>query len=880
MSLAKYRRKRDFRKTAEPSGAKRPAKHGNSFVVQKHAASHLHYDFRLELDGVLKSWAVPKGPSLDPGVRALAVEVEDHPVEYGGFEGIIPAGEYGGGTVMLWDHGTWECLGNAARDYKAGRLHFRLQGEKLSGEWTLARMKTERGRAQWLLMKRSDDSALRGDEHGLLEREDRSVATGRTMEQIAAQSDRVWGKTGEVEQPKANRKKQSSKKVKPERSSRVELLRGAKKHRAPKTLAPQLATLATAAPDGDQWLHELKFDGYRLLAFGDGTRVRLLTRNGKDWTRKFPRIAELLQEWKFDGIMDGELVALDDAGASNFQKLQNAIRNGSQNSLIFYAFDLPFFAGYDLREVPLEQRKEQLASLVKEHARSQTGPIRLSEHLEGDGAEFLNTVCRRGLEGIVCKRRDAPYASRRSPNWLKVKCSGRQEFVIGGYTRPGGSRTGFGALFLGYFDDRGALRYCGKVGTGFNTATLNVLKRQLDDLATDECPFASPPVEATRGKPTWVEPKLVAEIEFTEWTEDGALRHPSFQGLREDKEALDVVREVKSVRKPRAELRQAAAARSSTRNSMLRKSAQRISAQNEAVEVAGVRLTHPDRILYPDAKLTKRDVAQYYEAVADWILPYVTERPLTIVRCPEGQSGECFFQKNWKNTLPAQVGKVAVRIDSGKQDYVMIDDVAGLVALVQVGALEFHPWGSKKPRLETPDQIVFDLDPGPGVAWSGVRSAARELRVVLEELGLQSFVRTSGGKGLHVVVPLTGRNTWEQVKTFAHDIAFGMARHKSDTYVSTMSKDLRKRKIFIDYLRNQRGATSVASYSTRNRAGAPVATPVAWEELGRLRGPAQFTVANVPARLKRLKSDPWQEFFKTRQSLSNESLRAARGWNE
>lgn len=882
MSLAKYRRKRDFQKTAEPAGTARHAKGGNSFVVQKHAAGHLHYDFRLELGGVLKSWAVPKGPSLDPAVRALAVEVEDHPVEYGGFEGIIPAGEYGGGTVMIWDRGTWECLGDAARDYKAGRLHFRLHGQRLNGEWTLVRMKTERGRAQWLLMKRSDDAARRGDGHGLLEREDRSATTDRTMEEIAAQSDRVWRKLGEVKQPKTAAKHESPparslKRSKPERTpTNVRLLDGAKKRKLPKAFAPQLATLADAVPAGDEWLHELKFDGYRILAIGDGKQVRLFSRNGKNWTRKFPRVAETLRSWKLQGIVDGELVALDDSGASNFQKLQNAIRDGRQSGLVYYVFDLPFFAGYDLRDVALEQRKQQLEAFVKLHATSQVGPIRLSEHLTGDGEEFLKSTCRRGLEGVVCKRRNARYESRRSPSWLKVKCSARQEFVVGGFTRPGGSRTGFGALLLGYFDSRGALRYCGKVGTGFDASALADVKRRLDALTTEECPFAEPPQEAQRGRPTWVEPKLVAEIEFTEWTQDGALRHPSFQGLRADKEAHEVVRESRSIRVPRGDARKTAAKseqhRQETSKTQLRSKGAGV------VEVAGVRLTHPDRVLYPDVGLTKLDIAHYYETVADWILPYVVDRPLTIVRCPEGQTGECFYQKNWKSTLPPQVGKTAVRTESATQQYVTIHDVAGLVALVQVGVLEMHPWGSTTRRLESPEQMVFDLDPGPGVAWSGVRSAARELKSVLEELGLRSFVRTSGGKGLHVVVPLSGRNTWDDVKQFSHDVATGMAHHRPARYVSTMSKSIRKGKIFIDYLRNQRGATSVASYSTRSRSGAPVATPLAWDELGRIRSPAQFTVANVPGRLKRLAADPWEEFFKTRQSLSAKTLEAVANW--
>jgi len=901
MSLAKYRRKRDFKKTSEPSGradgargAKRKSG-GNSFVVQKHAASHLHFDFRLEVDGVFKSWAVPKGPSLDPGVKALAVEVEDHPVEYGGFEGTIPAGEYGGGTVMLWDRGTWEPDGDAAASLKKGHLRFTLHGERLTGSWTLQRIKIERGRAQWLLIKRADDEARPGDGHGIVERETTSVDSAREMDEIA-QGDREWTKHGA-----RTVKRKTPPPAKAKRSATANTpavaIEGAKRGRVPKDFSPQLATLSTTVPDGDDWLHEMKFDGYRIVAHktdaakGKGaskSTVRLVTRNGNDWTTKFPRLAEAVEALPFTGVLDGELTAVDERGVTHFQKLQNAIRDGHQSELIYYAFDLPFLDGFDLRAVPLIARKERLAELLV--AARKTGPIRLSEHIRGNGPEVLAEACKNGLEGVVSKRVDSRYESTRSAAWLKTKCHGRQEFVIGGYTAPGGARHGFGSLLLGYYDKAGELQYSGKVGTGFDDKTLTDLKQRMDKLAVEAMPFATIPRAIERSGPTWLKPKLVAEIEFTEWTSDGVLRHPSFQGLREDKPASEVVREKtrreKLKGKPMARKR---TTRRAAKTKPIAKSRTVASAprakrktatESAADEVAGVRITHPDRILFADGNITKRDIAEYYEAVADWILPHVVDRPVTLVRCPEGQGGTSFFQKHWTETLPPEVGKVIVPMKSGKESYVAIDDLAGLVALVQMSALELHPWGAKSDDLEHPDQIIFDLDPGPGVAWPATVRAAEDLHALMKELKLEAFVRTSGGKGLHVVVPIARKSTWDEAAEFAHHIALGLATHEPKRFVANMRKELRKGKIFVDYLRNQRGSTSVASYSTRNRPGAPVAVPVTWKELPKLAGPAEFTVKNVPARLAKLRKDPWNGFFDMRQSLTKQTLAAARDFGK
>jgi len=907
MSLSEYHKKRDFRKTAEPEG-KQLRQSGYSFVVQKHAASHLHYDFRLEFDGVLKSWAVPKGPSFDPAVKALAMQVEDHPVDYGGFEGIIPVGEYGGGTVMVWDHGTWDPLEDPREGFRRGSLKFELRGKKLKGSWALVRMRIEKGRAQWLLIKHKDKYAKPGDGHGLTERATKSVLTGRTLEQIAVQKKRVWGRNGEEPGANSNRRASSTKPRKTARSTKKPTTSGTLKRTAktratsrtkrkprsaakrkaedgnspswmpagavrgwmPDDFTPQLATLDALPPAGDDWLHELKFDGYRLLAVGDGRRVRLLTRKGNDWTEKFSHVAEVLKKEGFRGTIDGEIVALDDRGVSDFQSLQNAVRDHRQDQLIYFAFDLPFFAGYDLRSVPLETRKQKLTSVIGHFSSAARKAVRLSEHVAGEGVSFFRTACKRGLEGIVSKRRDAPYVSLRSPSWLKVKCSGRQEFVVGGFTKPAGARVGFGALLLGYFETSGTFRYCGKVGTGFDSAQLADLRKRLEHLVTAHCPYADPPKEVFRGTPTWVEPKLVAEIEFTEWTADGALRHPSFQGLREDKEAREVVRE----QTIREKLRKRSEPSNRTRATK-RSSAGAAKVSNSEIYVAGVRLTHPDRILFSEVGITKFDLATYYESVADRILPFVVDRPLTLVRCPEGESGECFYQKNWKENLPDEIKSVLVSAVKKNERYVTIDGLEGLVSLVQIGTLEIHPWGSRNDKLDHPDQMIFDLDPDSDVPWSTVRRGAEQIRDLLAELELEAFVRTSGGKGLHVVVPLARRNSWDEVKEFSHDISHGLARHEPERYVAKMTKSLRKGKIFVDYLRNQRGATSVASYSTRNRPTASVALPIGWDELRRIHGPAEFTVANVPDRLRRLKRDPWKTFFTPRQSLTAAIRKAA-----
>lgn len=837
MPLEKYRRKRDFSRTPEPAGDAGKAASGNAYLIQKHAARALHYDLRLQLGDVLKSWAVPKGPCLDPGQKRLAKHVEDHPLEYGSFEGIIPAGEYGGGTVLLWDRGEWEAEGDPERDYRRGRLSFRLHGEKLQGGWTLARMggKAAADGENWLLIKRDDDKAVPGDDGEFVAAHPLSVVSGRTLEQIAAASDRVW-QNGEAVVLRSSAAKED---WDPAR------LAGARQSPQPERVAPQLAKLVEAPPAGDGWLHEIKFDGYRLVSRLDDGEVRLWSRNGLDWTERFPVLSQALARLPLrQGIFDGELVVLDPRGISDFQALQNVLRHGGEGRLVYYLFDLVHCQGYDLSRAPLAERKELLRQLLAD-LDPETAVLRYSDHIRGEGERVYRHACGFGLEGIVSKRADSPYAQRRSDRWLKVKCQQRQEFVIGGFTAPGGSRSRLGALLVGVHDAQGNLVYAGKVGTGFTETSLDELAAALLPRQMQHPPFHNPPRGSAARGVAWVRPELVAEIEFTEWTSDGRLRHPSFKGVREDKAATEIGRERPA---PPATPRAAGG--------------------GGKVNIAGVAISNPEKILYPEQGVTKGALVEYYAAVADRILPFVAGRPLTIVRCPQGRGHKCFYQKHLNESVPAPVRGVAVKEKEGEGRYLVIDDLAGLITLVQLGALEFHPWGAREDRLERPDMVIFDLDPDPEVVWEAVIHCARRLHQRLGQLGLRSFLKTSGGKGLHVVVPLLRRAEWEEVKAFARGVAEDLAREEPGRYVTSMAKAKRQGRIFIDFFRNSRGATSVAPYSTRARPGAPVSTPLHWEELTVGTGPADYTVGNLSRRLARLGSDPWGDFFTVRQSIT------------
>jgi bifunctional non-homologous end joining protein LigD len=829
MSLSTYRSKRNFRVTPEPKGKTSPAhKVGLRYVIQKHDASRLHYDFRLELEGTLKSWAVPKGPSLNPGKKSLAVHVEDHPIDYGDFEGVIPKGEYGGGTVLLWDRGTWEPLGDPAEGYRAGKLHFVLHGEKLKGEWALVRMggKAAENGKNWLLIKSRDKFA--STTRDILEEAPRSVKSKRTLERIGEDRADVWSDDA----------RETSK------------LENAKKSAMPTTLSPQLAVLAEHPPVGDQWIHEVKFDGYRALAFIKAGKVKLLTRRGLDWTAKFAGIARSLEKLKADSaIIDGEAVVLDGEGRSDFQALQSSMKNGGGVSPVYFAFDLPFCDGVDLREVPLIERKERLEKLLKQ---SRLGPrINFSDHVQGEGEGVIQKACGMGLEGIVSKKIDSSYVSRREPTWVKSKCGNRQEFIIIGYTDPQGSRTGFGSLLLGYHDDKGRLVYGGRVGTGFDAKGLRDLGARLEKLHQDDLPTEVAPPRREQIGAHWVKPQLVAEVRFTAWTRDGVLRHPAFIALRSDKEPEKIVRE-KPVEPQKLD--------------RLGSNVKSKSNPSDDSQLAGVKLTHPDKELYPQKHVTKRDVAEYYQAVQEWMLPRVVDRPLALLRCPDGLKSKCFFQRNWSETMPGAIDKIQVGDGSKKEHHVTLHDLAGVISLVQISVLEIHCWNCTNDDIEHPDQLVFDFDPGPGVQWKRLIEAARELKKMLDSLKLPAFIKTTGGKGLHVVVPIEPNIDWTSAKSFSKTIAEAMAR-QSDAFVTNMRKDLRGGKIYIDFNRNDHFATAVAAYSTRGRPGAAVSMPIAWDDLGNLKSADQFTVENAAEHCRKRKTDPWKDFEKSRVDL-------------
>ncbi|MBX3387822.1 MAG: DNA ligase D [Phycisphaeraceae bacterium] len=845
MSLKQYVRKRNFTKTSEPRGKPRSTVKKKSvlgFVVQKHDASRLHYDFRLELGGVLKSWAVPKGPSLDPAEKRLAVEVEDHPIEYGEFEGVIPYGEYGGGTVMLWDRGTWEPIDpDPAAALRKGKLTFALHGKRLKGEWTLARMG---GRAagekkhNWLLIKKDDRHASHGKKE-LVSRARTSIKSKRNLDEIA----RAGGQ-------KRKRRSEGD-------DDDAELPRG---------ISPQLCTLSEHVPTGENWLHEIKFDGYRLIAQLRRGAVRLITRAGKDWTSKFRPIAHAIELLPCStAVLDGEAVIVDEAGKTHFQSLQQAIKERKFANLAFFLFDLLFLDGDDLRSCPLNERKAVLKKLL---ARSKAGRVlRYSDHVTGSGETVQQQACRLGLEGVVSKQADAPYTSGRSRSWLKIKCGRRQEFVIVGYTAPGGARKHFGSLLLGAHDQQGKLVYTGKVGTGFSDSTLRDLGARLQSLRTDHAALnGSVPRADARGA-TWVKPELVGEVAFTEWTQDGRLRHPSFEGLREDKPAGKV--RIEAPAKDLAEAvgmtksKVASKARRSPRISARRSAKARRSraAKGDSV-VAGITITHPDRVIYPDCGVTKLDLARYYEKVADRMLPFIADRPLSVVRCVRGTGDQCFFQKHIGDTFGPPVKSIRVRKKSGSADYLAVDSVAGLVTLAQMGVIEIHPWGSSAEDLEHPDVLIFDLDPGENVAFGRIKAAAREIRTLLKRDGLESFVKTSGGKGLHIQAPLDASATWDEAKDYAGRIARALASDRPHEYVAIMTKSRRRGKIFVDYLRNGRGATSVAPYSARARKGAPISMPISWTKLASLESAAEFTL------LEGLETqNPWRGYFDLTQQL-------------
>lgn len=864
--LKKYWSKRRFDVTAEPRG-KASKKRGHAFVIQKHAATRLHYDLRLELDGVMKSWAVTRGPSLVPGDKRLAVEVEDHPIEYNKFEGTIPKGQYGGGTVMLWDRGSWSPDHDPRRGLEKGHLDFHLDGERLSGGWHLVRMRKRPGekRNNWLLIKSDDDAARTAKDKDVLEQNMKSVVSGRTMDQIA-QGSAVWNssrKKGSSPKAKAGTKtrakaKGSKKKKKPKAAAlkvKASVRRSAKGNTLPGFIEPCLATLSDKAPNSDNWVHEIKFDGYRLQAHLADGDVHLLTRKGLDWTTKFSTTAKTLSKLPVgSAVIDGELVVEGPDGVSSFSLLQQALQNGDDETMVFYAFDLLHLDGDDLRKEPLEKRKNALSTLIKKLPKQ--GPVRLSDSIEGQGSDLHANACRLGLEGIISKLRDAPYRSGRGADWLKTKCSDRQELVVGGYSPSAADAHAVGALSLGYYD-KGELKYAGRCGTGYTHKIARELYRKFKAIERPTSPFKKlPPEERGKNRPVWVDPKLVAEVNFHGWTHGDIprVRQASFQGLREDKKATDVVREEKKT----------LSARTKTPARKSPKVVRPTPKKKDEVVVAGVRLSHPERVYWDDADVTKQDLAEYYEKVWKWMKPHVTGRVLALVRCPDGASGQCFFQKHASAGIDPKLLTMVPEPDGDKS--IAIDDLPGLVSLAQAGALEVHMRGSSTERLEEANRLVFDLDPGPGVKWPALIEAAREVRERLAELKLDTFIKTTGGKGLHVVLPIK-HTPWDEAKGFARALAEAMERDDPKRFISTAKIASRKGRIFVDYLRNSREATAVAPYSTRARPGAPVAVPITWNELSKLPSSNHYTVSNIGQRLSRLKKDPWAGIDKMKQKL-------------
>lgn len=805
MSLSDYRAKRDFSITPEPKGRmKPPRKTGLVFLVQKHATRRLHYDLRLEFGGVFKSWAITRGPSLDPEDRRLAVETEDHPLDYDGFEGIIPKGAYGAGTMIVWDRGVWHPVGDAAAGFANGHLEFTLNGERLSGNWHLIRMKAKEDekRVNWLLVK-AEDGAARSGSGDLLERHAASVVSGRTIEDVTAGA------------PARRPVKRAP----------------GKRSGLPNFLPPMLAVTMASPPSGPMWMHEVKFDGYRLQARIESGKLRLLTRSGLDWTKRFagPMQMALASLPVRQALIDGEVVAEAADGTGSFSILQADLAAGRGDRLVYWAFDLLHLDGRDLTALPLDDRKAALAGLIGDR-----GPVRLSEGFDGDGPTILAHACRIGAEGIVSKNRTAPYRSERSKSWVKSKCIGRAEFVIGGFTESRAGTDRIGALVLGAHDQGGALVPVGRVGTGFSEALARSLHAQLTKLKQETSPF-SPGLarEAARGV-HYVRPELVGEVEYRAVTADGNLRHASFRGLRDDKPASNVMLDL---------------------------------VPHAPTPIVTVKLTHPDRVYWPEANITKRDLADYYTAIWPWIAPHVTGRPLALLRAPEGIHAETFFQKNHHPGEHPALDDIRNPRRSSAGALIGIHDLDGLITLAQLGALEIHPWGAPIDALERPDRLILDLDPGEGVEWADILSAAALLRDTCEAAGLVPFAKTSGGKGIHIVCPLDGQAGWDQVKGWTRALANAVASSEPTRFVAKPGPARRKGRIFVDYLRNGYGATAVAAYSPRARPAAGVSTPLTWDELARLTSPTQFTLGNVRERLERINHDPWDGFTQSARPL-------------
>lgn len=821
-TLETYRQKRDFTKTAEPPPKRAKSAGGDSFVIQKHAATRLHYDFRLELDGVLKSWAVTRGPSYNPRDKRLAVQTEDHPLDYGGFEGTIPEGEYGAGSVIIWDNGRWEPHGDPHDGLAKGNLKFMLYGQRLHGSWALVRMKPDKPgqkRENWLLIKERDEFA--GDEPGetLLEQFPTSVVSGHTIDNIAEDA-HEW----------------SSKKT--ARSQKPAKARGEK----PDFIQPELTQLYDAPPEGTGWFHEIKYDGYRIITVKDGKKVRFFSRSGLDWTAKFASLTDAITALPCESaVLDGEVAVIGARNLTDFSALQQALSAGT-DSFTYYLFDLVHLDGRSLRDLPLRERKGRLKVLMAPAAGHK---LVYSDHVEGQGCAFFAKAARIGLEGIISKDAASSYRSGRSGAWRKIKAQTTQEFVIVGYSVSDKKGRAFSSLLLGYHDRDGALTYAGRVGTGYNEEILSSLGKTLAARRLDKRPKLKGLVH--KSDSVYVKPDLVAEIGFRGWTADNLVRHAVFKGLREDKRARDVKKE------------EAAMAKAEDAEG--------------AVRAGKVRLTHPEKLLYPEDGISKRDVADYYLRIAPRMMPYIADRLLSLVRCPQGAETTCFFQRHASQGFPEQFKRLPVAENDGTPaEYIYIDDAAGLVAAAQIGALELHIWGSHIKDVERPDRIVFDLDPDEDLRFAELKTAALQVKEMLEGIGLKTFIMATGGKGLHIVVPVTASHEWPEVKAFTRAIAETLAAQFPDRYTANIRKATRKGRIFVDYLRNDRTATAICPYSTRNKPGGTLAVPLSWDALKSLKSAHPVSIRDAAAIDRLISEDPWVGYGRVKQSLPIDEL--------
>ena len=866
-TLDDYNRMRDFGATSEPAAKRRPRKsakttHALQFCIQKHDASRLHYDFRLELDGALKSWAVPKGPSLDPKSKRLAVHVEDHPLDYATFEGNIPEGHYGAGDVIVWDRGVWIPQGDPHEAYEKGRLKFELQGEKLAGLWNLVRTHMPGKQEQWFLIKHQDAAARPETEYDVVQAEPDSVLSERTL------VPRRRGKAAAAKAVKQPEKAQA----KPLKKRGKTTLDGAVAGPLPETLKPELATLVESAPDGE-WLYEIKFDGYRIMARIDHGEVRLITRNGHDWTHKLPRQAEALAALGLESAwLDGEMVVANEHGVPDFQALQNAFDAGSSGQIAYYLFDLPYLNGMDLRNVPVQDRRMALQAVLQAN---DSPLLRFSDAFEQTPEALLNSACQMQMEGLIGKRIGSVYTSRRSSDWIKLKCKNRQEFVVIGFSEPKGARSAFGALLLGLHDaDSGQLRYAGKVGTGFNEATLKSIHQQLLPLERKKPAVINPPTGYEAKGVHWLEPTLLAEVAFAEMTKEGSVRHAVFHGLRDDKPAKAITQELANpVDKTSAQ--KTTAKRPSKGDAKPAAAKPKAKAKDKAGDTSAldgkVRITHPDRVIDATTGTTKRQLAEYYASVAEFILPELAERPVALVRAPDGIAGELFFQKNAERL--AIPGITTLDKDVTGQPVMIINNAQALIGAVQMSTVELHTWNATTVDLDKPDRFVLDLDPDPALPWKRMVEATQLTLSVLDELGLKAFLKTSGGKGIHIVVPLTRKAGWDEVKDFSHAIVSHIAKLLPDRFSAVSGPKNRVGRIFIDYLRNGLGATTICAYAVRTRDGLPVSVPIYRDEVAQLKGANLWNVHNVHERLAEVGHEPWADLKKTPQSITADMRR-------